>query len=180
MIQTILFPTDLCVFTPYLMKHVTDLAQRWGAKVVLVHAVEPLSSLGAAVVKTYLGGQFGRDFSQAGLESLVTSIRERIVDLLADELVYGGEGTDVIQEVVVEIGKPAEIILTQAQSCGADLLVLGSHSPDRGGICDGALGSVAAKVLQQSKIPVYFVPVLPYSPAAATIKPDNRHANGDS
>ncbi len=164
MIQTILFATDLCVFTPYLLRHVSDLAQRWGAKAVLVHAVEPLGGLGAAVVNAYLPREIDRNLSEEGLESLLSSIKDRLIELLADEMLSGEEGVQVIQDVIVEIGRPDEVILANIEFTKADLVVMGSHAPDRRGGPD--LGSVATKVMQRSKVPVYLVPVLPNSPAA--------------
>jgi nucleotide-binding universal stress UspA family protein len=165
MIQTILFATDLCVFTPYILKHVTDLAQRWGAKVVLVHAVEPLGSLGTAVVNTYLPEKIGKDFNEQGLESLVASIKDRLIELLADEMLSGEEGVQAINDVVVEIGRPDQVVLNWIKLCDADMVVMGSHTPDRNRL--PGLGSTATKVMQRSKVPVYLVPVLPDSPAAA-------------
>ena len=102
MYQTILFATDLCVFTPYLLKHVTDLAQRWEAKVVLVHALEPLGSLGTAVINTYLPGKAGRDLDEQGLDRLLITIKDKLIELLADEMLSGEEGVEVIRDVIVE------------------------------------------------------------------------------
>ncbi len=169
MIQTILFATDLCVFTPYLLKHVTDLAHRWGAKVVVVHAVEPLGSLGTAVVNTYLPDQFSRDLQEQGLESLLVSIKDRLIEILADEVIGEEQDFGVINDVVVEIGKPEELILSLIQSLSVDLVVMGNHSPDRFG--SPTLGSVANKVMIQSKVPIFMVPVSPQSPADM-IRPD--------
>ena len=163
MIQTILFATDLCVFTPYLLKHVTDLAQRWGARVVVVHAVEPLGSLGTAVVNAYLPDQISRQFEEQGLDALLVSIKDRLIELLADEVLSENDDFGVINDVVVEIGKPEEIILGLIQTLGADLVVMGSHAPDRFG--PSTLGSVVTKVMNQSKIPVFLIPVSPMSPA---------------
>ena len=163
MIQTILFATDLCVFTPYLLRHVSDLCQRWGAKAVLVHAVEPLGSLGTAVVNAYLPAKESQEFKGEGLEQLLESIKDRLIEMLADEMLSGEDSVQVIKDVIVEIGKPHEIILKNVEYCCADLLVIGSHSPDLNG--GQELGSVARKVMQLSKIPVYFVPVLPNPPA---------------
>ena len=154
---------DLCVFTPYLLRHVVDLAQRWGARVVVVHAVEPLGSLGTAVVNTYLSDQLRPDFEQQGLDSLLVSIKDRLIELLADEVLVGGEDFGVIHDVVVEIGRPEDVILTYMQKLTADLIVMGSHAADRN--CSAGLGSVAVKVMQQAKVPVFLIPVLPASPA---------------
>jgi len=171
MIQTIVFATDLCVFTPVALQHVTSLARACDARIVVVHAVEPLGTLGHTIVRTYLPKKISDTLCGRGVDQLVASIRERVIALLADDfLEYGG--ADQVSEVVVEAGRPAEVILECAASRRADLIVLGSHGPERE---EGyALGSVASRVLQLARIPVYTVPMLPRSPAAQRLSADQQ------
>jgi nucleotide-binding universal stress UspA family protein len=60
-----------------------------------------------------------------------------------------------IESIVVEQHQAAKGIVDAAQSCGADLIVMGSHG--RSGLAKMMLGSVAAKVLALSSIPVLIV-----------------------
>jgi nucleotide-binding universal stress UspA family protein len=60
-----------------------------------------------------------------------------------------------IESIVVEHHQAAQGIVDAAQSCGADLIVMGSHG--RSGLARMVLGSVAAKVLALSPIPVLIV-----------------------
>ena len=53
---------------------------------------------------------------------------------------------------VVEDHLTARAIVNAAESCGADLTVMGSRG--RSGVAKLVLGSVAAKVLAQSPVPV--------------------------
>ena len=53
---------------------------------------------------------------------------------------------------VVEDHRTARAIVNAAESCGADLTVMGSRG--RSGVAKRVLGSVAAKVLSQSPVPV--------------------------
>jgi K+-sensing histidine kinase KdpD len=55
----------------------------------------------------------------------------------------------------VLVGKPAEAVVTAAQSLDIDLIVMGSRG--LGGIASVLLGSVAARVLQQSQIPITLI-----------------------
>ncbi|MGQ9425321.1 universal stress protein [Gilvimarinus sp. F26214L] len=157
MINTIVFATDLGVYTPYIVQHVMTFAKNLQARVVVVHAVEPLGSLGTAMVKTYLPAEKTREFQQQGMSVLISTIRDRLVDMLADEYIDNDLGLRDIPEVVVEAGRPAEIILAHAARTQADMIVMGSHGPD---LDRAHLGSVTNKVLQLTRIPVYMVPVL--------------------
>ena len=159
MFQTILFATDLCVFTPYMLQHVTALAEHCHSKIVVVHAVEPMGSLATAMVNTYLPQESSKNFQQENVNSVLVTIKDRVIDLLADEFVDGERGLRFIRDVIVLPGRPAEVILSQANEVKADIIVMGSHGPDP--INGFTLGSVTNKVLQLAKIPVYMVPMLP-------------------
>lgn len=56
---------------------------------------------------------------------------------------------------VTLIGQPVAGIVSQAASCGADLIVMGSHG--RSGIPRAFLGSVAEEVLRRATIPVMII-----------------------
>lgn len=163
MIQTIVFATDLCVFTPYMVQHAVCLAKTLGARLVVVHAVEPLGSLGTAMVKTYLPEERTREFEQQGMSVLMATVKDRLVDMLADEFIDNNLGLGQVADIVVEEGRPADVILKYANRKNADLIVMGSHGPnmDHG----QSLGSVTNKVLQMAKMPVYMVPMLAQTPA---------------
>lgn len=57
--------------------------------------------------------------------------------------------------LVVEDHQAAKGIVDAALSCGADLIVMGSHG--RSGLAKMVLGSVAAKVLALSQVPVLII-----------------------
>ena len=67
----------------------------------------------------------------------------------------GGDGRVPIDSLVVEDHQAAKGIVDAAQSCGADLIVMGSHG--RSGLAKMVLGSVAAKVLAMSPVPVFII-----------------------
>lgn len=175
MIQTILFATDLGVYTPFILPHVTSLASHCDARIVVVHAVEPLGTLGRTLVKTYLPKQTSQHITQAGVDLVIQSIRERVIDLLADDFIEAAGGLHQVKEVVVDAGRPADVILKHAATQQVDLIVVGSHGPGPGmGV---SMGSVAARVLQMAKVPVYVVPVLSKSPMEETPPASNGWAN---
>lgn len=159
MIHTILFATDLCVSTPYMLQHVTSLASHCRANIVVVHAVEPMGTLATAMVNTYLPEEQADDFDDANLHAVIATLKDRVIDLLADEFVEGEEGLRHVRDVSVVPGRPAEVILDKAEECQADIIIMGSQGPDP--INGYSIGSVTNKVLQMAKVPVYMVPTLP-------------------
>ena len=65
-------------------------------------------------------------------------------------------GSDGIA-IAVQEGDTASAIGKYAESCGADLIVIGSHS--RRGLEKILMGSVTESVLHHSKMPLYIIPV---------------------
>ena len=158
MIQTILFATDMGVHTHYLLHHVNNLAQLHSANVVVVHAIEPPGHLGDAVVKSYLGKDTRREFAEDGIGQIIAGVKRSIIDLLEDEFIEGQQGLSKVSDVRVVRGKPSDVILQQAQDCGADLIIVGSHGQDT--VEANMLGAVTSRLLQISRIPVYMVPLV--------------------
>lgn len=69
-------------------------------------------------------------------------LTERVEEKLRE---LAGDATDVM--VKVEIGKPGLKIAEFAEQAGADLIIVGSHSP---GLQDYFLGSTAARVARRA------------------------------
>ncbi|GAB1266266.1 universal stress protein [Aurantivibrio infirmus] len=157
MIQTIIFATDLCAFTPYLVEHVIALATRCNARIIVVHAVEPMGSLATAMVQTYFPGDIVKELTEEGSDVILSSIKSQLIDILADEFVENDEQFNQYVEVIVEAGKPADVILKYINDKNADLVIVGSHSPES--LTNYNVGSVTNKILQMTKVPVYMVPL---------------------
>jgi nucleotide-binding universal stress UspA family protein len=158
MIQTLLFATDMGIHTHYLLHYVNSLAAQYNAKVIVVHAIAPLSPLADAVTKSAFSKNDQADNPQNQLEVVIAGVKGRMVDLLEDEYIDGQQGLSRIIDVRVLVGKPVETILEQANQCSADLIVLGSHGQDTTG--ENMLGSVSSKVLHLSRVPVFMVPLI--------------------
>ena len=158
MINTILYATDLGIYAPHILQHVLSLAATHTARVVVVHAVEPLGLMADVVVKTYMPKDTKRELEKEGMQRIMRSIKGSIVDAFEDEYIDGNRDLACIRDVRVVCGKPADVILDQAVATGADLIVMGSHGHNA--VTPALLGSVTAKVLQLAKVPVYMVPLM--------------------
>jgi nucleotide-binding universal stress UspA family protein len=62
---------------------------------------------------------------------------------------------EVGETAAAVVGRPAKVILTEARSWGADLIVLGTHG--RRGLAHLVFGSVAEDVVRTSPVPVLTV-----------------------
>lgn len=154
MIKKILFATDLGAFTSHSLMHVEMLARHCDAQVHVVHAVPNLAGLAEGVRK--------RKYTEASpipaSECMLDVLQERIFDILLKETLGENGLTAYLGDVSVQPGPPATVILQEAERYNVDLIVIGSHGPAATHGC--ILGSVAAKVLQLSRIPVFMVPMM--------------------
>lgn len=143
MYETILVPLDGSQRAEAILRHVEDLALRFGSKVVFVRVVEPASLVQAPEV-AYMNlrrQEFDRRAKEARdyLVSQQGKFRER--------------GIQVESEVLV--GPVVEAIVKAAERSNADLIALASHG--RTGLAQVFYGSVAAGVLQRVTRPLLLV-----------------------
>jgi len=140
MFKKILVPTDGSELAAQAALRAVTLAKMSGASlmVLYVQGVYPYTGLGD-------GTAFGMQaYVTAGLAQGQQAI-ERIASAAKAEGV-------VIEQLVIENDQVANGIVEAAQTAGADLIAMGSHG--RSGLAKLMLGSVAAKVLALSPVPV--------------------------
>jgi nucleotide-binding universal stress UspA family protein len=144
--KTILVPHDFSAGSARAAQLAHDLARVHGARLVFLHVAElpPLIGAGSAIVPDEGGAPISvGDYA-------VRSAGERLAELARE---YGRDGVAVSYEAVV--GHPAAEITTIAEKVGADAIVIGTHG--RSGIARALLGSVAARVVRHSAVPVVTV-----------------------
>lgn len=157
MVKKIIYATDLGIYGSYLLEHVSDLAERHKAKVVVVHAIEPLSPFADAVLEAFVPEDDKKNLKMEGIENVLDTIRLRVMAAFEDDFIdYDGD-REWLEDVLVVAGNAPDVILQQAREQNADLIVIGSHGKGMNSNYI-SIGSVASKVLQLSEIPVYLVP----------------------
>ena len=142
MIQHILVAIDGSETSRKAARFAHDLAQQIQARITLLFVLEPprMVALGFLDSELITGDQH----SPEDLEKI-----RRMLDELAADL----PRTQV--EKVVEIGRPADTIVEQANKLGADHIVVGARGLNAGG--KWLLGSVSDRVIQHAGRPVTVV-----------------------
>jgi universal stress protein A len=126
MYKHILFATDLTEDTEFLVEKVRTMRGYTGAKLTIVHVVEPLP---------------GYSYAYLGIED----IEGQLLDEARQSIAKLGERLNVTTgDQYVEVGPTKTKILKIAEDVGADLIVCGSHG--RHGL-SLLLGSTANAVL---------------------------------
>lgn len=145
MFQNILVPTDGTTSSDHAVRAAAEVAERFGAKLTLLHALPKYRS-------PY--------FPEAGLawpneDQYLTESSKNAVELLERAKVSAErQGLKVATMHVYNDG-PAEAIVAVATETKADLIVMASHG--RRGLQKLLLGSETQKVLAHIKLPVLVV-----------------------
>jgi nucleotide-binding universal stress UspA family protein len=137
MLKTILLPLDGSSLAERALIYAAALAQRSGARVVLVEAVQ---------AHTFPGADPGDAQSQ------ITDRAEAYLSSLATRLT--GDGIDAEPHVYYD--QPVNAIADAARRHQADVIVMSTHG--RSGLGRMVYGSVADQVLRHAAIPVLLVP----------------------
>lgn len=139
-IKTILVPLDFSSFSRQALASAIPLAQKFGAKLVLVHVYQPLADPDAFAVSPACAGLDARLHEE--LRSLVgPPVRDPEAPLLV--------------ETVVRLGQPYEEIVNAAKVANADIIVIATHGHT--GLKHVLLGSTTELVVRHADCPVLVV-----------------------
>jgi nucleotide-binding universal stress UspA family protein len=140
-IRCILVPLDFSENSRSVLEWAAHLAEEHASRIVLLHAYHlPVE------FQQLEGAYLPPDFWASVRREAEASLRGYAGDL---------EKRGIEVETVVCEGYAATVIVDEAQSRGADLIVIGTHG--RSGIKHLLLGSIAERVVQKSPCPVLTV-----------------------
>jgi nucleotide-binding universal stress UspA family protein len=137
-------PVDFSEVSSHALDQAAVLAQRTGARLTVLHvflSVMPTTGLSA------LDAQTSQIIEPQDLQEL----RDRVASACRAATEAG-----VALDIVIVGGAPVPVILEQAASRSADLIVMGTHGTS--GVQHLLLGSVTEKVLRKASCPVLTVP----------------------
>jgi nucleotide-binding universal stress UspA family protein len=161
-IQNILYTTDLSENAFYAFAYAVSLANRYGAKLTLLHVFE--EQPGVTRYLGYLSEEQWEEIRQRHFaearEALVGKHHEKIAEEALSafcETARAGCADQPFEaeSVVIRSGNPVEQILAVAREMKADMIVMGTHG--HGTLADVMIGSTARRVLRRSEIPVLTV-----------------------
>jgi len=154
----ILYATDIGRYTRPVFRNAVALAEKTGARITMLHVVEPLGNTGRAVIGAYLPDVDVHTIERDALKEVLATMHKRLAKFCAEELSANKLESDIVEALEVATGLPSEEIIRTAESRHADLIVMGSCT--RSLLGHASMGSTARKVLQHSHIPVLLVPNL--------------------
>ena len=154
-IRNILFAVGLGHDTRYVLEYALSQAQKYGAKIHIVHSHQALNIPDQGQAEIFMlqeGMTDSFDESPLDTEENVTAYLEEICQKVVVE--YSAD-PEVISNIRISTYAPKAAILTAVNDFKADLIVMGSHRQSMAS--DALLGSTTMKILHSAKVPVLVV-----------------------
>jgi nucleotide-binding universal stress UspA family protein len=138
-IRRILAPTDFSELSKQGLKSALELAEAFGAKLLLLYVVEPPPYPVEGIVPSHLGATMLDDLERQATNDLAQMLSETQASRM-----------DVARRVVV--GIPYRKIVDVAEEEKIDLIVMTTHG--RTGVSHLVMGSVAERIVRTAPCPV--------------------------
>jgi nucleotide-binding universal stress UspA family protein len=153
MYKTVLAPLDGSELAEAALEHAIALAERFGARLVLVEAIAPLSERlpGPAAVL----GSPARTMADVKLSEQALAADRGAAEAYLKSKKASLEARGLRVDSILKEADAAQAIITTAAAERADLIVMSTHG--RGGLGRVVFGSVADEVLRNSPAPVLIV-----------------------
>jgi nucleotide-binding universal stress UspA family protein len=154
-IRNILFAAGLGHDTRYVLEYALSQAQKYGAKIHVVHSHEALNIPDQGQAEIFMlqeGVTVNFDETPLDTEEKVTAYLEEICQKVLAK--YSAD-PEVIANIRISSYAPKATILAAANDFKADLIVMGSHRHSVAS--DALLGSTTMKILHSAKVPVLVV-----------------------
>jgi nucleotide-binding universal stress UspA family protein len=142
-VKKILVPSDFSKSSDVALEKAADLAEKFDAKIVLLHAIPEESS----IVHSYLGDKSSKELKKRLVNDTEELFKKQIEKVLS--------GRNVEVETVVKFGEPYYEILRLEKETDIDLIVIASHT--KSFFEDVFFGSTTEKVVRRSKKSVFVV-----------------------
>lgn len=140
-LKNIVVPIDFSEESRRVLKYAVPLAEKFGAKITLVHVVEPKIYPENIVIPA--------EMEEMNIR-LVRSGREMLDALRRDAV-----KPETDSETIVVIGKPYQQIIETARKHNADMIIISTHGYT--GLKHALIGSTAERVVRYAECPVLTV-----------------------
>lgn len=151
-IEKILYATDLSENAIHAFSYAAAMANRFEAKISIVHVIEELSHSYNLQIAQMLGEEKWKAVQAQNVQKIRDTIAGRLDVFCKNMEAELKECPYIVEKVVVEQGTPVKIILRLAGTLKSDMIVMGSHG--QGFMADALMGSTARRVVRRSDLPV--------------------------
>ncbi len=154
-IKKILFATDLSENARFAFGYAASLANRYGAQIVILHAIEGIPPQMHLQLEDLLGLEKWQELQQTRKNEVVEILAGKIREFCAETAAADASCPFDVADIKVRKGHPVEEIIAESIASDYDVIVMGTHGH---GILAGAMmGSTAMRVVRRSHVPVMVI-----------------------
>ena len=154
-IETILYATDLSENSRLAFGYAASMAQRYGARLLVLHVLEPVHPNTHVLLSSSMG-ETEWVHLQSDYEDSLSDHLGQEMGRFCESLQTSKETANIRDEdLLVGKGSPAEEIIKMANERKVDIIVMGTRG--YGIVKDALMGGTARRVVRRSDIPVLVV-----------------------
>jgi nucleotide-binding universal stress UspA family protein len=154
-IKNILYTTDLSENARFAFGYAVSLANRYDARIVVLHVIEDISYQMEAQVADLRGAEKWRELQGTRKKKVVETLVHKTEAFCAETAAAHESCPFTITDIKVRNGHPVEEIIAESVASDYDVIVMGTHGH---GILAGAMmGSTAMRVVRRSHVPVMVI-----------------------
>lgn len=156
-INHILYATDLSDGARRAMGYAVALANAMKASLTVVHVIKEASPNAELLIQAFLGYSSKEEVKQKSRAQITKEIKERLGQMCDELGCQLPECRFSLADVIVEFGRPQEMIFNHVETGKYDCLVMGRHDY---GFIESAITRLSAKnLLRHSPVPIFWVPM---------------------
>ena len=154
-IKKILYTTDLSENARYAAGYAVSIANRYGADITFLHALEQLSPYRESLVVNVIGDTKWHEIMEKNEAEVHEKFRKKLEGFCDEMSAEHPTCPFIVDNMIVKAGNPVELILDEVAKEGYDLVVMGAHGHKP--LVDAVMGSTSRRVLRRCATPVLIV-----------------------
>ncbi len=154
-IKKILYTTDLSENARYAAGYAASIANRYGASITFLHALEQLSPYRESLVVNVIGDTKWHEIMERNESEVHDKFRKKLESFCDEMSAEHPTCPFIVDNMIVKAGNPVELILDEVETGGYDLVVMGAHGHKR--LADAVMGSTSRRVLRRCATPVLVI-----------------------
>ena len=154
-IKRILYATDLSENAKHAFTYAATIANRFDAKITVLHVLETIPSNAEWQIVEYYGVDSWREVQKKKKQEVIENTKKNLNNFCNEMTSSLTSCPFLIDEIILKVGIPVDEILKAVNSKNCDMVVMGTHG--YGLLADALIGSNARRVVRRCKKPVMVV-----------------------
>jgi nucleotide-binding universal stress UspA family protein len=154
-IKRILYATDLSENAKHAFTYAATIANKFDAKITVLHVLEAIPSNTEWQIVEYLGVDGWKEVQKNKKQEVIDNIKKNLNNFCEEMYSSFKSCPFLVDEMIIKEGVPVDEILKAVDSKNCDMVVMGTHG--YGLLADALIGSNARRVVRRCKKPVMII-----------------------